>query len=79
VLGYVSIDELLVDQAWTQVGERARPILRLTPHDSVAAALIALQRGGETLAAVENRHGHLLGLVTLKDLVEELTGELQEW
>lgn len=77
--GYVLIDELLADENWTQLRGRLRPIQRLKPHDSVAAAIVRLQSARENLAIVEDRRGNLLGLVTLKDLLEELTGELHAW
>jgi len=77
--GYITVHELLADTKWTQVGQRAQRVCELAAHDSVAAALVRLQRERETLAAVVDRGGNLLGLVTRKDLLEELTGELPEW
>jgi len=79
VTGYVAVHQILADTSWTQVGARARPVPELAAHDSVATALVRLQQAGEAMAAVVDRGGLLLGLVTRKDLVEELTGELPEW
>jgi CBS domain containing-hemolysin-like protein len=77
--GYITVHELLADKNWTHVGQRARRVQELAAHDSVATALVRLQRAREALAAVVDRSGYLLGLVTRKDLLEELTGELPEW
>lgn len=54
------------------------PIPRIDPATGVREALRLLQDEGATMAFVE-RHGKVVGLVTLKDLVEPLTGELAAW
>lgn len=79
VLGFVAVHELLAERDWTQVGERMQRVTELAAHDSVATALVHLQRERQAIAAVVDRGGLLLGLVTRKDLLEELTGELPEW
>jgi len=79
VIGHVVVHDLLADKDWTHVGERVRRVSELAAHDSVATALVHLQRERQAIAAVVDRSGHLLGLVTRKDLLEELTGELPEW
>jgi CBS domain containing-hemolysin-like protein len=38
-----------------------------------------MQSAHQTIAIVVNRQGRPMGLVTMKDLVEELIGELQSW
>ena len=46
---------------------------------SAAAALVQLQKTEATLAIVtDSRHG-VVGIVTVKDVVEEIFGELPEW
>ncbi len=79
VVGYVHVHRLLIDEDWSQVRERVRRIVTVDPHESVGAALVALQSAREAIAAVVDRNGYLLGIITLKDLVEELTGELHAW
>jgi putative hemolysin len=79
VVGFVQVDALLTDKNWTHIGHRIQRIIELGPHDSVASALLRLQNAHSSVATVVSRSGSLLGLVTLKDLVEELTGELPEW
>ena len=46
---------------------------------SVSAALLKLQRDREVMAIVEGRDGSSVGLLTLKDLVEEIVGDLEAW
>lgn len=77
--GIVEVAKLLDDEHWTTIGERMAPATCLDPHESVAAALIHLQRERARMGIVVDRGGYLLGLVTLKDLVEELVGELPAW
>jgi putative hemolysin len=79
IVGYVQVHALLGHDDWHRVGERLRSIVRLDAHESVATAIVKLQAAREAVAAVVDRSGHLLGLVTMKDLIEELTGELHEW
>ena len=77
--GIVEVHKLLNDGTWRTVGERMTPFTRLDPHESVASALVRLQRERARMAVVVDRGGHLLGIVTLKDLLEELVGELPAW
>ena len=55
-----------------------RDAVMLTPEDSVDQALRALSRSGEHMGIVRHRSRDL-GIVTRKDLVEPLVGELEEW
>jgi putative hemolysin len=77
--GLAEVHRLLDDENWRTVGERLSPVTHLDPHDSVASALVRLQRERTRMAIVVDRGGHMLGIVTLKDLLEELVGELPAW
>ncbi len=77
VVGIVHTRVLLSDPDWGQVGERVKPVPRLSPNTSVAAALVQMSRAGSRMAVVENPDGRLAGLVTLQDLFEEIVGELE--
>jgi putative hemolysin len=79
IIGYVVAHELLADEGWSTVMDRLQSIVTLPANESVAAAILRLQAERETLAVVADRHGSMLGLVTRKDLFEELTGELHAW
>lgn len=77
--GLVEVQKLLDDGTWKTAGERMGSFTRLDPHESVASALVRLQRERARMAVVVDRGGYLLGVVTLKDLLEELVGELSAW
>lgn len=50
----------------------------LSPDDPIERALRALSRSGAQMGIVRH-HGRDIGIVTRKDLVEPLVGELEEW
>jgi CBS domain containing-hemolysin-like protein len=79
IIGHVVAHTLLADDTWQTVADRLRPVISMSAHESVASAILRLQAKRQTLAVVVDRHGALLGLITLKDLLEELTGELHAW
>jgi putative hemolysin len=78
VVGYVH--QLGVLQAGQEVPVLAqlRPLLFLDPELSVDRALSQLRLSGRRLACVGSEAAPL-GLVTLKDLVEEISGDLGGW
>lgn len=50
----------------------------LSPDDTIERALRELSRAGAQMGVVR-QHGRDVGIVTRKDLVEPLVGELEEW
>ncbi|MFW6158448.1 MAG: CNNM domain-containing protein [Planctomycetota bacterium] len=58
-------------------GELAHEAVRVLETDPVQVALVRLQRQRELMAVVSDDAGRCRGIVTIKDLVEEITGELQ--
>jgi len=84
MVGLVNIFDVLSDEV--PPGEPLRPItdfmtppLFLQADQSVTSALTAMQRRGTALAGVIDEQGRFLGIVTVKDLVEEIVGDLQAW
>lgn len=57
----------------------AHRAVEIRPRGGIHAALIALQAKREHMAIVVNRQGKPTGIVTIKDLVEEIVGELQDF
>jgi len=57
--------------------ELARKAVRVRHTDQIAAALVALQRERQQMAVVAGDDGRPVGIVTVKDLVEEIVGELR--
>lgn len=78
VLGYVHQLGVLQAGEGTPVMEHLRPLQFLEPGLSVERALTQLRVSGLRLAAVGTAT-EPLGLVTLKDLVEEISGDLGGW
>jgi CBS domain containing-hemolysin-like protein len=76
IIGLVTIDELLWSQDWESVGERMQPAMAISPHVTVAAAMSEMQGAGRDMAIVTDRGGQMLGVVTLKDLIDAVLGEL---
>jgi len=79
VLGIVNVYDVLADE--TGSGPRAwmREPITITARDSAASALVQLQRARATMAIVTDPHRGFVGIVTLKDVVEEIFGELPAW
>jgi len=81
VAGIVHAIDLYIHEhtsSQTSIEEIMREPLVLSPNQPVEEALRALSRAGGYMAIVRH-HGRDLGIVTRKDLVEPLVGELEEW
>jgi putative hemolysin len=79
VIGLAKLDSLLGADDWKVVRDQLRPIPAFRPADTVGSTLLDMQRDGFAMALVTDRGGQMVGLVTLKDLLEELVGELSAW
>ncbi len=81
VAGIVLVFEVLMDEQRRErpVPDFLLPHLRLDPNQSVTSALTAMQARGAGMAIVTDAHERFLGIVTLKDLIEEIVGDLQAW
>jgi putative hemolysin len=80
VIGVVSLyDALQHDRAaCPPIRQLARPAMRLDAGMPLRPALMQLQTGHAAMAIVTERDKPL-GVVTVKDLVEPITGELASW
>lgn len=79
IIGMVVVHEVLAGPYPPTLRDAIEPVLFIPPHDTVAATIVRMREERRTMAVVVNRNGLLLGLVTLKDLMEEIVGELTEW
>jgi CBS domain containing-hemolysin-like protein len=77
-VGYVHLLEVLGDPARRPPLDHLRPLITLGADLSLDRALARLRAEGQRLAVVGRREAPL-GLVTVKDLVEEISGELSRW
>jgi len=78
VLGYVHQLDVLGDGEGASILERLRPIPVLAADLPVDRALGRLRAAGQRLAIVGSREAPV-GIVTLKDLLEEISGDLARW
>jgi CBS domain containing-hemolysin-like protein len=78
VLGYVHQLDVLGDGDPGAVLEHLRPITAIPPDLPVDRALGRLRAAGQRLAVVGTREAPV-GIVTLKDLLEEISGDLARW
>lgn len=78
VAGYVHQLDVLGDGPDESVLAHQRPILFLDPTTPVDRALARLRQTGQRLAVVGSAAAPV-GILTLKDLVEEISGDLAGW
>ena len=84
IVGFINIYEVLGSgQEFTDLRNFTRPIRRLAADTTVSDAIGIMQKENQKIVLV-TRVGHVgrekpVGIVTMKDLVEELLGELAEW
>jgi len=80
ITGVVTIlDGLLLDTEDFSVDKLTSDAPKLPPSLNVQTALTRLQRARQPMGIVADKSGRCLGIVTIKDLVEEIVGELQAW
>jgi putative hemolysin len=79
ILGVVNVVDVLAQRDGFNIRANLRQPITLFPEQSVRSAITLMQAARQTIAVVVNRQGRPAGLVTMKDLVEELIGELQSW
>lgn len=78
VVGYIHQLEALGAGSAVPVIQHLRPLLSLEPGVSLDHALTLMRANGQR-AALVGPTSRPLGLVTLKDIVEEISGELARW
>lgn len=80
LVGIVNVIDLVgYDKPDVRAKDLGRGLVRLNERMSVAEALYNLQRAGQQMAVIDGEEGGVVGIVTVKDLVEEIVGELHAW
>jgi putative hemolysin len=79
-IGLINIyDCLTIEKDFTSLHNMIKPIRRTPPDTSVMDAIDIMQNEKEKMILVARQGRRPIGIVTMKDLVEELFGELTEW
>ena len=84
IIGFVNVYDCLGSgEQFENLRSFVKPIRKLGGKMSVSEAIDVMQRENEKIICV-TRKGRIgreraVGIVTMKDLVEELVGELGEW
>jgi CBS domain containing-hemolysin-like protein len=76
--GFVTALDLLLAPAEARVGDLVRTISYVPEVKPALELLEEFRISGERIALVVDEHGHLVGLITLTDLLEEISGEIVE-
>jgi CBS domain containing-hemolysin-like protein len=78
VVGILDVYDVLVEDTVAVPAERMTPPMKLPAAMTVTEALYAMRRE-RNMMAVAQKDSKAVGIVTIKDLVEEIVGELEEW
>ncbi len=79
VTGIVNIYDVLSDESAGGLTRWVRPPLLIDASTTTAAALLQLRSASEPLGVVIDRRRGFVGILTPKDIVEEIFGELTAW
>ncbi len=81
VAGILNLNQALAYEmdACPPIGELMGPAESLTQNVSVRDALSTLQQHAAGLAVVTGTRGEPVGIITIKDLIEPITGDLARW
>lgn len=79
VCGIVDVYDVITEPDGPAPASKARPPFALPGTLGVTEALYRMQRAHRHMAVVTGKGGAHVGIVTIKDLVEEIVGELKAW
>jgi CBS domain containing-hemolysin-like protein len=81
VLGIIEVLAVLAEttDGGFSIQRHMHPPMTLIGEQSVRSAITLMQKARQTIAVVVDRNGRAQGLVTMKDLIEELVGDLENW
>jgi putative hemolysin len=79
IVGIVNVYDVLTDDEEKPIADYVQEVTVLRASETVPAALLKLQQVRQVMGIVTDRAGNCLGLFTMKDLVEEIVGDLEAW
>ena len=79
IIGIINVYHVITDNQERPIPEYVQPATFLQASETVPSALLKLQQARQVMGIVTNSRGECLGVFTMKDLVEEIVGELEAW
>jgi putative hemolysin len=79
VVGILVLLDYLADNEPSNFAKFIREPIRLLAGLPIDEALLGLRRARQRVAMVTDEQGRAVGIITIKDLVEEIVGDLKEW
>lgn len=79
VRGMVAVIDVITDEQPRPIRDYVREVVRLPGGISITGALLRLQEARQPMAVVIDRNGDCVGILTVKDLVEEIVGDIEVW
>jgi len=79
VVGLVNVLDVLADEAGGQMERWLHPPLVIEARATAADALVKLRQAEEPMGIVTDPRRGFVGIITLKDVIEEIFGELPAW
>lgn len=79
IAGILNIYDVIMDDPKVPILKWMRPAVSITADTSAMQALLRLRQAREAMCIVTDPRRGFVGIVTLKDLVEEIFGELAAW
>jgi magnesium and cobalt transporter len=81
IVGIVHINDVLGAEAGPFDLRRVmtRQVVEVPPEMPVGQAMFRMRAERSAMAVVRNTRGRAVGIITIKDLVEEIVGELAAW
>ncbi len=74
----ISLDYMSAGSITPDIHRHTRPLINFGENTSLEVALREFQTNKIHQALVKNKDGHVLGLITLEDVLEELVGEIRD-
>lgn len=78
-VGILDVYDILAEDGRASPSDKMTPALTVGARQSITGALYLMQRQHAAMAIVSDDRGRHIGIVTIKDLVEEIVGELEAW
>lgn len=79
IMGIINVFDVLADATPRPIAEYFQPAIQVRDAEPVPTALVRLQNARHVMGIAVDGQGLCVGLFTMKDLLEELVGELEVW